>query len=61
MTFNGPEFDAELDAYLRRIRRLDAERRTPFHGVTREDQNLADLRAIIHILASAMNHGKAVA
>jgi hypothetical protein len=40
---------------------LRLEARSPVPVVTREDRNLADLRAVIHILAMAMSDGKAVA
>jgi len=42
-------------------RRLAAERRTPVPAHTPEDQRLADLRQVIHILAMALTGGRAVA
>jgi uncharacterized protein YoaH (UPF0181 family) len=42
-------------------RSLTVERRQPVPTMTREQQQLADLREVIHILAMAMSEGRAVA
>lgn len=39
-------------------RALAVERRQPVTHQTRQDQQLADLRAVIHLLAMAMTDGK---
>jgi hypothetical protein len=44
---------------LSRELRLEARQPVPAH--TRHDQDLDDLRAVIHILAMALTEGKAVA
>ena len=40
-------------------RSLTVERRQPVPHVTREEQQLADLRQLIHVLAMALTEGKA--
>lgn len=49
------------DPFLDLTRSLAAERRMPVRpeASSREAQVLIDLRAVIHILATAMSHGKA--
>jgi hypothetical protein len=42
-------------------RALRIEARRPVPHPTHEDQRLADLRAVIHLLAMAMTEGRAVA
>ena len=42
-------------------RSLILERRQPVPTVTREDQQLTDLREVIHLLAMAMTDGRAAA
>ena len=42
-------------------RALTVERRQPVPTTTREQQQLADLREVIHVLAMAMSEGRAVA
>ena len=51
------------DPFLDLTRSLAVERRLPVQpeATSAETQSLIDLRAVIHILATAMNHGKAVA
>jgi hypothetical protein len=47
------------DPRLERSRQLAAEERTPISTRAREDQRLADLRELIHVLAMALTEGKA--